>query len=870
MAHRTILPALVGVLLTLGALSPLPLLAQASREGPTFPIAGGWGAIRHSDVAFDPANNVYLVVSGNNTHGRFVSADGTPLGTAFYIPTSGTHDQGPRTAYSPHLGGFLVVWFDTRVNPNVPQIWGRLVKFGAGGAPSFPGGDFLVGAPAGGTNGEKVLDVAYATTSQRFLVVYNRIGGFDIEGRLVDLNGAPVGGPISITADIHYQTEPSVTYSPTSNQFLVAWGQWYEPTGPGAIQVRTVDANSGALGGIHQPNVAAACNVPQVEYNAGTNQFYLAWYQTGNIFGRILNIDGSPAGNTSVIAANYASYDGLGLAHNPVSGTYFAVFHGNAPSSLPQEDAGVQVSAGGVPDIPITVTQTGSLVGNFYPRVTAHTGIKEWMVSTGTGFTHFSGQRIKTGSSGPGGPPPPPPPPPSPSPITIDLSPAAAPNGSWFLAEGAASTDNNGFHTYYLIANEHGVPVLVRAYFSRDDGNTTKHDFWVAAGSRLTLSLRDLVGPGTFGAVFQSLSPGFDIFVSRSMYFGPNFKVSTMAEGTKLLVPSWVFAEGSRGGEFFANFYLLYNPTQTPISVTAAYYRADGQVINRSYPVGPQQRYTIFANAVPELAGTDFSVQFVESSQKPFVAERAMYWGNPWVGGTATLGAPAWSPTWFFAEGAAAHLFETFYLVFNPHPFPVGVNVYLAPEFQSPSLRSFTVPPTSRFTMYLNQEVGNIGGVAAYFAANAPILIERSIYWGASRVEGTNVIGAPVPAADWHLPEGTASGQFDNFLLLFNTNPYPIALDITVFVEGVGAFTPSAAHRTTVGPWARKTVYMNDFLRRLEQTEGLPAGLLAGKPFSTRVKVVGAGSVIVEETLYHHRDGGNYWRAGAASLGIPR
>ena len=142
---------------------PAPVGAQASREGPSFTAAGPWGTVRLPDASYDPANGVYLVVSGNLTHGRFVTQDGVPLGAQFDVPTVLSHNQGARVAYSPDLGGFLVTWYDTRVNPNVYQVWGRLVRLGPNGAPLFTGPDFFIGAPAGGGNAEIGMDVAYAT-----------------------------------------------------------------------------------------------------------------------------------------------------------------------------------------------------------------------------------------------------------------------------------------------------------------------------------------------------------------------------------------------------------------------------------------------------------------------------------------------------------------------------------------------------------------------------------------------------------------------------------------------------------------------------------------------------------------------------------
>ena len=216
-------------------IAPARSAAQASREGPSFAAAGNWGTVRMPDAAFDPANGVYLTVSGNLTHGRFVTSDGVPLGVQFDVPTVGSHNQAARVAYSPDLGGFLVVWYDTRVNPNLYQVWGRLVRMGPNGAPLFTGPDFFIGAPTGGGNAELGIDVGYATGSKRFLVAYHQLSPLhDIIAQLVDNSGGLIAGPLPLEVDGHYQREPSIAYSPATDAFMVAWGHYYNPAGPGA------------------------------------------------------------------------------------------------------------------------------------------------------------------------------------------------------------------------------------------------------------------------------------------------------------------------------------------------------------------------------------------------------------------------------------------------------------------------------------------------------------------------------------------------------------------------------------------------------------------------------------------------------------
>ena len=128
------------------------------------------------------------------------------------------------------------------------------------------------------------------------------------------------------------------------------------------------------------------------------------------------------------------------------------------------------------------------------------------------------------------------------------------------------------------------------AYFAGDDGRLIVKQYMVPARSRLTLSLGAEVGAGAFATIFQSQTPGADINVERSIYFGPNFEVSTGERASQAARRTlWMFAEGSRGGELFDNFFLLFNPhpaQRSTADVTSA--MADGA--GRAADVSPSPR----------------------------------------------------------------------------------------------------------------------------------------------------------------------------------------------------------------------------------------------------------------------------------------
>jgi hypothetical protein len=865
---------------------PTPSAAQASREGPTFAAAGAWPGfgVRYPDIAYDPINDVYLTVAGSMTHGRFVTPDGVPVGTnEFYIPSSAAYNQTARVEYGG--GKFLVTWLDVRNDPLGERgvVYGRLVSYGAGGTPVFAGPDFLIGAAVGFVNSERAAAVAYSTVSKRFLVVYHQNGGGgqptnDIRGQLVSDTGQLVGPAITISFDNHFQGEVGVGYSPASDKFLVAYRHYYEPAGPATIQSRTVSAVDGALGTPADMTASSNTNVPEVAYNTKNNQFLLSWWQAvpnsaGVYYGRLVNPDGVAAAAAVPMITNYGGYDSLGIDYNVRADTFFAVVHGRAPTSLPQEDVGAEMSGVGVPGVEFDVTATGNKLGNFYPRIAASTARNEWMMVTSTAFQVTSGQRIKTLANGGGPPPPPPPPPPA-----IELTGPNVPNGSWFLAEGAESGNATGFHTFYLVSNEHDDPVSCRAWFVRDDGRQPHgyQEFTVPARSRTTISLSSAAGAGAFAAIFQSLTAGRDIYVSRSIYFGNNLEGSTGVSATKSLATSWYFAEGSRGGELFDNFFLLFNPLPTDTTAQVVFLTASGEVITKQYTVPAERRLTIYANAIPELAGKDFSTTVTAAAA--VVAERAMYWrliggtDPSWVGGTASMGAVAPAMSFVFAEGASAARFETFYLLLNPNQTPITVNARYLPELGAATVRAYTIPPRSRHTVYLNGELGNVGGVGATFTSDSlPFLAERSIYWGAGRVEGSNVIGASAASPEWHFAEGATGGLFDTFLLLSNPGTNDATVRLTLYVEGRGRFTASApALLKTVPAGRRITIHMNDFLTALETAEGLPVNDLRGKSFSAKVTVLSGDPIVAEEAIYWNAAGADFWRSGSAFFGIPQ
>jgi hypothetical protein len=829
------------------------------------------------DIAFDDKHQVYLQVFGSNqVYGRFVNVNGTPVGEAFRISTSSAVFAGwPRVAYSRYSNDdvFMVVFSTDVHSPDrAKNGYAQRLRFNGSG-PEFLGGNFPI-TPASTNPGwfQEAGGLAFNSTTSQFLVTWgDSRGQYDAFCRLFRTDGTAVGNEVNLSDALNWQGAPNAAYDWKTNRFLVTWQGEQPVIGSWA---RVLDGNTAApTTGLIVVSTGGFQAEENVTYLPESGQYLVAWMdiRAGNetdVMGRLISPDGAPSSAIYPLVATPGLFDGSpDLDYNAGLRTVLvAAKHDSRYVRASELDGGGQVrrSFQGSSAPP---TPTG---GAYSPRVIAGPDTQfglAYMMNYQTSWV----ERLTAPAVTPKGPEPGPAQPPPPPPV-IDLSATAAPNGSWFMAEGVESGTATGFHTFYLVANENDVPVSLHVYFAGDDGRLVEKNYDIPARTRKTVALADAAGPGAFATVFQSRTPGADVFVSRSVYWGTNLEGSTGAESARL-APKWYFAEGSRGGELFDNFFLVFNPLQQPTTVTFRFARADGVNVTKSYTVAAQRRLTLNANDLPELAGKDFSTTVEAASG--VVAERAMYWrllfsANPaWIGGTATLGATSTARVWMFAEGAASPGFETFYLLLNPNPYPIQVRGTFGPESGGSFQQTYEVPAQSRATVYLNAVAGMVGGVAVTFDSPDVYIAERSIYWGAGRVEGTNVVGATAWANEWHFPEGATSGQFDTFLLLGAFSVQPSTVRITLYVDGIGRFTMSQLPIAMPG-FGRRTIHMNTFLAQVEVAEGLAPGTLRDRAFSFKVNVVEGGPIVAEQAIYWQRDGSNYWRSGSALFGVPR
>jgi hypothetical protein len=386
--------------------SPAPLAAQISRLGDTALLTSSVGELHGNDVAYDPVNDVYLVVAAyRSVWGAFVSGSGTPLGNVFLIKAGSDWPTAhyARVKYSPHLtngtsgsGGFLVTWHEDAVTQGSNIVFARAVAYGVG-----PTGPELA-LSSNPTFWNMGAAIAYSETSRRFLVTWTTVA-WGIEGRFIDVEAG--SGLPSLNTGVLSITPPSgggamgagTAWDPTTDQFGVGYTGW---DGSGAfagfVRVRTGD---GLVSGRATFAYSAGTFLSDIDFNPVTGNFVMAW---SNSFGsnRAEFTPASGLVGSGLISSTMGTVNSLGLAFNPVSGTFLATGHGATCSA-----AGVELNSDGAPLSTATaLNDCGSGdTGSFFPRPTSRSNERHFAVSFSLSLTKLSFQRIATASTGKGG-----------------------------------------------------------------------------------------------------------------------------------------------------------------------------------------------------------------------------------------------------------------------------------------------------------------------------------------------------------------------------------------------------------------------------------------------------------------------------------
>ncbi len=397
---------------------------------------------------------------------------------------------------------------------------------------------------------------------------------------------------------------------------------------------------------------------------------------------------------------------------------------------------------------------------------------------------------------------------------------------TYYFAEGATAPP---FDTWLLTFNPNGSPATATVTFF-GEGVLGTRTLTMAPFSRASLYVNEVLPNASFGMRVDSNLP---IAAERAMYFRQDGTVVS-GIGTPSIV--WLFGEGSTAFPH-ETWFLLANPNRTTATVVLNFQMESGASRRLMVEVPPQSRSSVFANTF--LPPTAFATRIVSSV--PIVAERSMFRADT-GSGSAAAGVRSPSPAWFFAEGSTQQPFDTWFLLYNPNPNPVRVLMRVYQEREGPGpLLDFTMPGSSRRSLFMNQVQANVGFGATITSEGGGIVAERSMFF---RSGSTATEGATALASRWFFAEGATAQPFDTWVLLVNPSGRDSANVRLTFYFPDGT---SASRQVVVGGEGRASVFLN--------------GILPPTAVSTLVE--SDMPIVAERSMY-------FGQGGTAATGVPQ
>lgn|GEM_PF-4650019 len=397
---------------------------------------------------------------------------------------------------------------------------------------------------------------------------------------------------------------------------------------------------------------------------------------------------------------------------------------------------------------------------------------------------------------------------------------------------GAYRSDDGGI-TFHLVSEELGSVAMRRVIFNPLSASTayaaTDRGVYQGASLANDWSKLDttLGNPNVHTVTINQSSP-------QTLYAGTDDGVWTFTFTPPppfAPVVSWYFAEGSTQPPF-DTWFLVQNPTSTLATVRFTFELQGGGVVTRNFSVGPNSRFSLFANQV--IPNTAFSTR-VDSNQ-PVRAERSMFVG---FDGDDVTGIPSPQRTWLFAEGSTQAPFHTWLLLQNPNSSTASAAITYLRSGGGPSkVQTLLLPPNSRTSVFVNQVLPNMA-FSSRVDSDLPIVVERAMY----RFPGnaaTADAGVNLARPAWFFANAktstpaTSPNPFDSWLLLQNPNSRPVSATITLFrTDGSSVvFTQSLA------PFSRQSVFLNQ--------------ILANASFGIRVDA--SDNIIAERSMFFGRE----------------
>jgi hypothetical protein len=379
-----------------------------------------------------------------------------------------------------------------------------------------------------------------------------------------------------------------------------------------------------------------------------------------------------------------------------------------------------------------------------------------------------------------------------------------------YLAEGV---ETDQMRTQLAIANPQQTDARATLTFETSTGAQTQLAVDVPARSRQTVDLSTV--PELAGASFSTLlESDRELALDRLITFGAQGSAASLETAVAQPSATWYFAEGSTVDPQEL-FYLVQNPGPTEARVRVRYLLPDGaSPVVRTQIVAPGSRATIWVDREnPALASTDVAAEIASVNGTPIVVERSSYVRQEGSaaprGGDTSVGVTAPATRWF-VEGATGQ-YRTRLLLANPGREAAAVRATYQRADGRSLTRSYTLAPDSRQTVDVASVHPSLANTTLGITveASAPIVVERTKWWGADDTFDEAVSGAGTTAggARWLLAEGEMGGAraARTDVSIFNQGAATKVNVTLLFEDG-----PEATATFAVAAGARLSVPMTD------------------------------------------------------------
>jgi hypothetical protein len=415
------------------------------------------------------------------------------------------------------------------------------------------------------------------------------------------------------------------------------------------------------------------------------------------------------------------------------------------------------------------------------------------------------------------------------------------------------------FDTDLLLANPGPSSVPVVITYLTETARAITHSLTLLPTSRTTIpaDANAQLGATAFSATVSSPT-GAPIVAERTMRWDASGYGMHTEHAVTSLAPQWFFAEGAQG--FYHTFFLITNPSLSANTASVAFLLENGTVVQRTYPLLPQSRRTVYAGDIPELVNRSFgtSVLFINA---PGAVERAMYFGSPlFNGGHESAGVTRLATDWFLAEGATGAFFTTFVLLANPSGPDANVTLTYLREGGGTVTRTMVLPSSSRRTINVALEDASLAAtsVATRVTSDLPIVAERAMYWPFDPIqwqEAHNAFGVTQTARKWGLAEGRVGGPFAFQTYVLVANPGSTAANLTVTFLRTPGTTVTKTFQVAAG--ARLTITTGP---------GTMVPELSNEEFGT---VIASDQPVSAERALYSNANGIFWAAGSGATATP-